>query len=638
MDPAAYARAHGIQSESNKVTVTRVACGEIMYRRAVDTYRRDMKYKLNNLRKEQKRLRVCMRDYRRKLQSHTHREENRNRDDKQSDHKDNCFSESGNTADNLTVSHNEGFDISKGGRLGLKNNAASAPVDGYNTHKIMNKNESALSQDPASPAYLDFHQSSTQTDTLLINELQRKQGREDVKKNIPKMIANVGRTARKGSGKIGVLSRQVHVSVADSELEADAFSDASDSSDEAERNKDRDDPIDIVSFRNGRFVREITPLTLMKSKGAYFKPTSSEMDYHTKDIYENNYSDITRTTIADKPENDSHEDTTCSKEEDRDTANKLALPPSCTHSLRSLPVGTNQNISRTSPKTGNKVDTDDLKNVRKKKEKPAVSFNDIIKLQVSNNTKMLFALVDRLAKNNGIPLTPEQRKATEHLTRNDPREYAIMMRRAQAAKQGKGTSTLTPHGSVYYTIKYGYFSDKDEDKHRPKLSSTTSLEKSATITTDPASASLNSNNASEIMGSPNATSVLSLNQGDTTQPTPTLLLEKTNNELQLAVSSTDDSSQTFSFISDRKVKQREKRKSSLLEASKFISAARGKKNMTNSEILEQVRREKDLFNRPRRDSTKPEHVEVSHKHREAWHSAFRRIKIIHTLADLTHII
>ena len=39
MDPSAYARHRGIQSEANKVTVTRVAGGEIEYRRVVDTFR-----------------------------------------------------------------------------------------------------------------------------------------------------------------------------------------------------------------------------------------------------------------------------------------------------------------------------------------------------------------------------------------------------------------------------------------------------------------------------------------------------------------------------------------------------------------------------------------------------------------------
>ena len=39
MDPAAYARYRGIQSEVNKVTVTRVAYREIEYRRAVENYR-----------------------------------------------------------------------------------------------------------------------------------------------------------------------------------------------------------------------------------------------------------------------------------------------------------------------------------------------------------------------------------------------------------------------------------------------------------------------------------------------------------------------------------------------------------------------------------------------------------------------
>ena len=65
--PGSYARAAGLQSEINKVTVTRVAGGEVQYRRAIDTYQRDLRYHVSNIGREQKQLRRSMRRYHRKL-------------------------------------------------------------------------------------------------------------------------------------------------------------------------------------------------------------------------------------------------------------------------------------------------------------------------------------------------------------------------------------------------------------------------------------------------------------------------------------------------------------------------------------------------------------------------------------------
>nr|KAG5697348.1 hypothetical protein BaRGS_004074 [Batillaria attramentaria] len=65
--PGSYARAAGLQSEINKVTVTRVAGSEVQFRRAIDTYKRDLRYHVNHIQREQKQLRRSMRKYCKKL-------------------------------------------------------------------------------------------------------------------------------------------------------------------------------------------------------------------------------------------------------------------------------------------------------------------------------------------------------------------------------------------------------------------------------------------------------------------------------------------------------------------------------------------------------------------------------------------
>jgi hypothetical protein len=49
-----------------------VAGNEVQYRRAIDTYQRDLRYNINQIGKEQKQLRASMRRYYRKLRESRH--------------------------------------------------------------------------------------------------------------------------------------------------------------------------------------------------------------------------------------------------------------------------------------------------------------------------------------------------------------------------------------------------------------------------------------------------------------------------------------------------------------------------------------------------------------------------------------
>lgn len=64
---SSYARVAGIQSEVNKVTVTRVAGSEVQYQKQLNLHRKDMEIVVRNIRKEQKKLRRAMARYSRKL-------------------------------------------------------------------------------------------------------------------------------------------------------------------------------------------------------------------------------------------------------------------------------------------------------------------------------------------------------------------------------------------------------------------------------------------------------------------------------------------------------------------------------------------------------------------------------------------
>ncbi|XP_070206230.1 uncharacterized protein [Littorina saxatilis] len=65
--PGSYARAAGLQSEINKVTITRVAGSEVQFRRAIDSYQKDLRYNVNQIGREQKLLRRSMKKYHKKL-------------------------------------------------------------------------------------------------------------------------------------------------------------------------------------------------------------------------------------------------------------------------------------------------------------------------------------------------------------------------------------------------------------------------------------------------------------------------------------------------------------------------------------------------------------------------------------------
>jgi hypothetical protein len=70
MANSSYARAAGIQSEINKVTVTRVASSEVECKRQTSVYKKDMIITINNISREQRLLRESMIRYSKKKKQH----------------------------------------------------------------------------------------------------------------------------------------------------------------------------------------------------------------------------------------------------------------------------------------------------------------------------------------------------------------------------------------------------------------------------------------------------------------------------------------------------------------------------------------------------------------------------------------
>ena len=89
---SSYARVAGIQSEVNKVTVTRVAGSEVQYQKQLNLHRKDMEIVVRNIRKEQKKLRRAMARYSRKLHEGRRNRAKREREERARDK---------NTVDNM---------------------------------------------------------------------------------------------------------------------------------------------------------------------------------------------------------------------------------------------------------------------------------------------------------------------------------------------------------------------------------------------------------------------------------------------------------------------------------------------------------------------------------------------------------
>ncbi|KAL3867266.1 hypothetical protein ACJMK2_044480 [Sinanodonta woodiana] len=80
MARSSYARIAGLQSEINRVTVTRVAGSELEYKRVINMHHKDMIVNVNNIRREQAQMKKCLARYSKKLRQSKKEREKRERD------------------------------------------------------------------------------------------------------------------------------------------------------------------------------------------------------------------------------------------------------------------------------------------------------------------------------------------------------------------------------------------------------------------------------------------------------------------------------------------------------------------------------------------------------------------------------
>lgn len=90
---------------------------------------------------------------------------------------------------------------------------------------------------------------------------------------------------------------------------------------------------------------------------------------------------------------------------------------------------------------------------RLRRRKGGVSYGDLVKLQHGSSTKRLFTLVDRLASKHGIAEPPASRASKASSL--DPRANARIKRRGEWP-ESQMSDDMVRQAAVLYSIKYGY--------------------------------------------------------------------------------------------------------------------------------------------------------------------------------------
>ncbi|XP_005098835.1 uncharacterized protein LOC101857644 [Aplysia californica] len=668
MDPASYARAHGVQSEASKVTVTRVACGELQYRREVDTYRRDMQSKVTSIRREQRKLRRCMRGYRRKLKESqlSHGDEGKTvvRDD-----------EEPVTTDDIVFPGAVDTTVMFGG--------LSAPPDiqHFHEHGISLVGIDRKPLRGHSDVYGVFDGGDELTND--VNEQEAGDDHLKADENATRMvIENVGRTARWGSGKIGgTSSTKQNAAACDEE---DAYSLLSDSSeDEDDEQQGGVEDIEVVIFKHGRFFKQSAPGSLTRTKSSvYLKAPparegerveeAEEMEGETtedgqKEVLDNeaNTNDETEeTNLLGNVVHQGHKDSSF-----------VNSTPSVLPSIKGTEKKVKEHVVLLREPTDLKVL--ERKKKLQKKRSGGVSFGDLMKFQHGTSTKRLFALVDRLAEQNGLSEIKEE----HHLTAaRDPRVNAAVKRRALGqGLTNSGPSSMTTYGSVFYTMKFGYVSDA-EDTHdngesglslndstspmpvtknqnlnpfslkppQPSFRDNKPMSEYSNYSFDAPTSMLSTDFSFLNVQSSDDVDGRKLSQSEPRggHPPRTEATRASDYQTRVIDQVWANNEPSIAAFRSGLEQERKGRKSSILEASHYVSSnntARRKLSEAKPGLRPidetYAKREKDLFRK--RAPAKLNHLSTMHQQMAEdqavpWSSAFSRIKMMHTLVDLSH--
>ncbi|XP_076444240.1 uncharacterized protein LOC143282474 [Babylonia areolata] len=433
--PGSYARAAGLQSEINKVTVTRVAGSEVQFRRTIDTYQRDLRYNVNHIGREQRLLKRSLRRYSKKLlDSKKDRQQRQVKEKEQSEKKKQNVKKiqeaeqalkrtalSVRPSDVSSSPENNQLDVSQ-------TNSDNAFVTGQPPSTLSTLSESPDSgvgsetEDTSSPESTDeqVHDISGKTRPQQTDKAFLTSGR-----NKPPYLA-----ARRGHRKTNQEDRHTHQGKDSCTQDCINVSTLLTNNEEllpiiAEENEDGTDQLKVPSAKSSS-----------AEAGDQLQEQSDECPV---DCGKNGNDSQMTSTVKTLPPVVTCLDTksVCHpKKPNKDEA----------------PSAQPDNIHKTKEHQGVNTEHSGATVTKKKpRRRTGISYGDLIKLQHTHtsSTKQLFKLVDRLASVHGI-VVPRHPSTPSSL---DPRNNVKIKRRSRGSLTSDG---IVKQAAVLYPMKYGY--------------------------------------------------------------------------------------------------------------------------------------------------------------------------------------
>lgn len=448
--PGSYARAAGLQSEINKVTVTRVAGSEVQFQRTIDTYQKDLRYNVNQIQREQRQLRRSMRRYHHKLRQGRKDREQRQLQLQAQQQRSRRLAEEGRLllpqiltlddddrkADKGTV-HDKGSEETQQEEQAHYNHTST-------DHPDSNDSADALTESV----------SQSQADRDGFGEKGSNNGSKPI---LTRNKANAYFRSHKGLKKEKSAKRK---KTSDNEERTEGNDDGDDKDEngedsvlpsiaEEEEQNGRNTPGDEVglsaSFRACEILMEPSSSsnpTGLESIGSSTRPNTDtklrSADNHvilpsldTKSIQR-------KASFASAGNNDSSSTPDTAEHKSQLTQDASASPA----------MAVSRSPGKPTRRTG-------------------VSYGDLIKLQHthSSSTKKLFSLVDRLASKHGIVDLPttDSSSRRKRYSSMDPRSNAKIKQRGQEQAQSLMSDGMVKQAAILYFIKYGY-SQRDEEE------------------------------------------------------------------------------------------------------------------------------------------------------------------------------
>ncbi|KAL8577445.1 hypothetical protein ACOMHN_048080 [Nucella lapillus] len=451
LTPGSYARAAGLQSEINKVTVTRVAGSEVQFRRTIDTYQRDLRYKVNHIGHEQRLLKRSLRKYSKKLldtkKDQKQRKSKVNEQSEKRKQQIQQFRESEQALLRSVVSPSDKPSPVEVSQLDVHEDVPDS-VHGFPAGQPQNT-VSALSDSPDSGVGSETEETDSpdSTDTVLRDDDPpsdkttpypvRKTFLTSSKRKPPYLKAKRGSTKSKRENE-----DNLHIQ---------------DSSDDnlmvSTQMSSTEEVLPIITEENEETVDQL--------KSAPEKSSSAKGDDQLPKKADNYLPDPNK-SVGDS-QIKTAEKTLPPLVTSLDTKSVIQTEKLCTDKGPSLPA-----VTKAKPnQEDNRIHEEDtsivIKRKKPRRKTAGISYGDLIKLQHSHpsSTKQLCKLVDRLASVHGIvdPPPPPPNPLSSSL---DPRNNVKIKRRS---KMSRYTSDgIVKQAAVLYPMKYGYsFPDKAED-------------------------------------------------------------------------------------------------------------------------------------------------------------------------------